>query len=86
MFIEQVQFYQSSLIFSVSNSIKSLLRYADFADRGYSIPASPLELTREVDIVFTGLPMPHHVKQVFEGGLLEGLTDGKIWIDHSTTG
>ena len=31
--------------------------------------------------------MPHHVRAVFEGesGLLEGLTDGKVWIDHSTT-
>jgi len=34
-----------------------------------------------------GLPKPHHVKEVFEGssGLLAGLKQGQIWIDHSTT-
>ena len=33
------------------------------------------------------MPKPANVKAVFEGqeGLLEGLTDGKIWVDHSTT-
>ena len=62
-------------------------RYTDFSDRDFSTPDSPRSLAEEVDIVFTGLPMPQHVKAVFEGddGLLEGLKDGKIWIDHSTT-
>ena len=34
-----------------------------------------------------GLPKPANVKAVFEGedGLLEGLSEGKIWVDHSTT-
>ena len=34
-----------------------------------------------------GLPKPPNVKAVFEGpnGLLEGLSEGKIWVDHSTT-
>jgi 3-hydroxyisobutyrate dehydrogenase-like beta-hydroxyacid dehydrogenase len=31
--------------------------------------------------------MPPDVKNAFEGesGILAGLTEGKIWIDHSTT-
>ena len=37
--------------------------------------------------LISGLPKPANVKAVFEGGdgLLEGLTEGKIWVDHSTT-
>ena len=33
------------------------------------------------------LPMPPHVKQCFEGdnGILAGLSQDKVWIDHSTT-
>ena len=36
---------------------------------------------------YLGLPKPANVKAVFEGedGLLEGLSEGKIWVDHSTT-
>ena len=36
---------------------------------------------------YLGLPKPVNVKAVFEGedGLLEGLSEGKIWVDHSTT-
>ena len=62
-------------------------RYVEFEDRAFSKPDNAKSLAEEVDIVFTGLPMPHHVKAVFEGetGLLEGLNEGKIWIDHSTT-
>jgi len=48
---------------------------------------SPAEMVGETDVVFTALPMPHHVKAVFEGeeGLLAGMAAGKVWIDHSTT-
>jgi len=51
------------------------------------VAKTPLEVVEKSDIVITGLPMPKHVKQVFEGddGLLAGLTTDKIWIDHSTT-
>ena len=56
-----------------------------------SSPIFP-KATLSVPTVFSvflsaGLPMPKHVKQVFEGddGLLAGLTTDKIWIDHSTT-
>jgi len=49
--------------------------------------SDPKSLAEKVDVVFTALPMPPHVKSVFEGdnGLLAGLSEGKIWIDHSTT-
>jgi len=59
-------------------------KYKDFA---CATAKSPLELAKSVDVVFTVLPMPQHVKAVFEGedGLLAGLTEGKVWIDHSTT-
>lgn len=48
---------------------------------------SPAEMVKETDVVFTALPMPQHVKAVFEGesGLLAGMSEGKVWIDHSTT-
>jgi len=51
------------------------------------VASSPRQLTEEVDITITALPMPPHVKQVFEGdnGILAGLSTDKIWIDHSTT-
>jgi len=60
-------------------------KYSEFTS--FSTPAaSPLELARAVDTVFTALPMPQHVKAVFEGeqGLLAGLA-GRTWVDHSTT-
>lgn len=49
--------------------------------------SSPAEVVEETDVVFTALPMPPHVKAVFEGdsGLLAGMSEGKVWIDHSTT-
>ena len=49
--------------------------------------SSVASLVDENDVVFTALPMPQHVKTVFEGeeGLLAGFSGGKVWIDHSTT-
>ena len=48
---------------------------------------STAALVEENDVIFTALPMPQHVKAVFEGGdgLLAGIGEGKVWIDHSTT-
>ena len=44
-------------------------------------------LVQFIKLDILGLPKPHHVKEVFEGsaGLLAGLKQGQIWIDHSTT-
>jgi len=60
-------------------------KYSEFTS--FSSPAeNPKQLAEAVDVVFTALPMPPHVKAVFEGdtGLLAGL-GGKVWVDHSTT-
>jgi len=59
-------------------------KYKDFT---CGTAKTPLEVAQAVDVIFTALPMPQHVKAVFEGddGLLAGLTEGKVWIDHSTT-
>merc|ERR1711997_1348431 len=48
---------------------------------------TPREVAEESDVIISGLPKPPHVKEMFSGsdGLLAGMCDGKIWIDHSTT-
>jgi len=71
--------YQVTTILDVDKS-----KYADFT---CNISENPRELVESVDLVFTALPMPPHVKAVFEGdqGLLQGMSKDKIWIDHSTT-
>jgi len=51
------------------------------------VATSARQVAEEVDITITALPMPPHVKAMFEGdnGLLAGMDKGKVWIDHSTT-
>merc|ERR1719376_726542 len=51
------------------------------------IAKTPREVAEECDIVISALPMPPHIKAAFEGqdGILAGLSEGKVWIDHSTT-
>merc|ERR1712227_155933 len=48
---------------------------------------SAKEVAERSDVIVTGLPKPPHVKAMFEGdsGLLAGMGEGKVWIDHSTT-
>jgi len=48
---------------------------------------TPAEVAMFSDVIVSGLPKPPHVKQMFEGpgGLLAGMGEGKVWIDHSTT-
>merc|ERR1711997_1214799 len=48
---------------------------------------TPREVAEESDVIISGLPKPPHVKEMFDGpdGLLAGMSEGKIWIDHSTT-
>ncbi|MEH7249045.1 NAD(P)-dependent oxidoreductase [Neobacillus niacini] len=47
---------------------------------------SPKSLMETVDIVFTCLPYPQTIIDVYEGnnGIIEGLSEGKMVIDHST--
>ncbi|KAB7504348.1 2-(hydroxymethyl)glutarate dehydrogenase [Armadillidium nasatum] len=49
--------------------------------------SSPREVAKISDVCITGLPKPGNVMEAAEGsqGILEGLSEGKIWIDHSTT-
>ncbi|KAL7637070.1 UNVERIFIED_CONTAM: hypothetical protein RMT77_012828 [Armadillidium vulgare] len=49
--------------------------------------SSPREVAEISDVCITGLPKPGNVMEAAEGsqGILEGLSEGKIWIDHSTT-
>ncbi|XP_045618258.1 2-hydroxy-3-oxopropionate reductase [Procambarus clarkii] len=62
---------------------------ARLADLPPGVPA--LSCAREVaeaaQVVITGLPRPPNVKAAAEGpeGILAGLSEGKVWIDHSTT-
>ena len=46
------------------------------------------ELAADCDVVLTALPTPASVKIAMEGhdGMLTGLREGSVWIDHSTTG
>jgi len=48
---------------------------------------TPAEVAQLADVVVTGLPKPPDVASVFYGvdGLLAGMSQGKVWIDHSTT-
>ncbi|UOE92988.1 NAD(P)-dependent oxidoreductase [Alkalihalobacillus sp. LMS39] len=48
--------------------------------------ASPKALVEKVDVVFTCLPLPASIYEVFDGenGLIAGASAGKIIIDHST--
>ena len=58
-----------------------------FLDAGASWADSPGQMAEAVDIVFTCLPSPVASAAVIEGdnGVLEGLSNGKIWAEMSTT-
>ena len=53
-------------------------RCAQFSD--LEVSSAPVEVVEKSDVVFTALPMPPHVKAVFEGdsGLLAGMSEGKV--------
>ncbi|MBS7661989.1 NAD(P)-dependent oxidoreductase [Pseudomonas lalucatii] len=58
-----------------------------FLDKGAHWADSPKELAEKVDLVITCLPSPAACALVMEGedGLVHGLTEGKIWLEMSTT-
>ncbi|WP_439860934.1 NAD(P)-dependent oxidoreductase [Pseudomonas sp. MBLB4136] len=58
-----------------------------FLDKGAKWADSPKELAEKVDLVITCLPSPAACSQVMEGedGLVHGLSEGKIWLEMSTT-
>jgi 3-hydroxyisobutyrate dehydrogenase len=55
--------------------------------RGASWADSPRDMAQSCDMVITCLPSPAACAEVIEGpgGLLEGLSGGKIWAEMSTT-
>ena len=56
-------------------------------DAGAKWVNSPKEMADSCNICITCLPSPKAVSEVLEGeeGLLEGLSEGKLWIEMSTT-
>ncbi len=58
-----------------------------FIDKGASWADSPKEMAMACDVVITCLPSPAASAAVMEGedGLLQGLADGKVWMEMSTT-
>lgn len=54
---------------------------------GVKCASEPSEVAFNCDLILTALPRPEHVKKVMLGdkGILNCLTKGSIWIDHSTT-
>jgi 3-hydroxyisobutyrate dehydrogenase len=62
-------------------------RVAEFAARGAETVASPADMMRRADTVITCLPSPAASAAVLEGpgGILEGMSAGKFWLEMSTT-
>ena len=58
-----------------------------FIDKGAGWADSPAELAKQCDVIITCLPSPRASTEVLEGdgGVLEGLSRGKVWIEMSTT-
>ena len=54
---------------------------SSFKDLGAKIANSAKELAEEADLIITCLPSPKICAQVMEGedGILEGLSENKIW-------
>jgi 3-hydroxyisobutyrate dehydrogenase len=60
---------------------------APFVAAGAAVADSPRAMAEACEMVITCLPSPAICAQVMEGkdGLLEGLSEGKIWAEMSTT-
>ncbi len=60
---------------------------ADFVARGASAADTPKQLAQACDLVITCLPSPAACSAVMEGGsgVVAGLSEGKIWLEMSTT-
>ncbi len=58
-----------------------------FKDSGAKVANSAKEMAEEVDLIITCLPSPEICAEVMEGqnGILEGLSENKIWLEMSTT-
>ena len=58
-----------------------------FKDLGAKVASSAKELAEQVDLIITCLPSPQICAEVMEGedGILNGLSENKIWLEMSTT-
>ncbi len=58
-----------------------------FKKLGAKVAKSPKELTEQVDLIITSLPSPEVSAEVMEAddGILNGLSENKIWLEMSTT-
>ncbi len=63
---------------SLTNSLKDL---------GAKVAKSPKELAEQSDLIITSLPSPEVSAEVMEAddGILNGLSENKIWLEMSTT-
>jgi 3-hydroxyisobutyrate dehydrogenase len=59
----------------------------EFKNLGARVASSAKELAEQVDLIITCLPSPKICADVMEGenGVLEGITQNKIWLEMSTT-
>jgi len=59
----------------------------DFVERGANSGRSPKEMAEHCNVVITCLPSPKDCSEVMESkdGVLAGLSEGKIWLEMSTT-
>ena len=58
-----------------------------FVEQGAKFANTAKELTEKVDLIITCLPSPEICSEVMEGsdGILNGLSENKIWLEMSTT-
>ncbi|MEM7182525.1 MAG: NAD(P)-dependent oxidoreductase [Spirochaetota bacterium] len=59
----------------------------EFKQKGAQVAGSPKELAENVDLIITCLPSPEVSAQVMESdeGVINGLSENKIWLEMSTT-
>ena len=59
----------------------------NFANLGAKVANSAKELAEQVDLIITCLPSPEICNEVMEGenGIINGLSENKIWLEMSTT-
>ena len=59
----------------------------EFSNKGANIANSPKELAEKVYLIMTCLPSPQICAEVMEGedGIINGLSENKIWLEMSTT-
>ena len=59
----------------------------EFKKQGAKVAKSPKELAKQTDLIITSLPSPEVSAEVMESedGVLNGLSENKIWLEMSTT-